>query len=199
MRGPGTRVNASGAPRLPRHWKNESARPWRLLGGPVCASLPNSSRSWDSAADQPPFCGNLSFPDVSAHTQRIQDRGSASTTAGLASNSPPACGPAGYLNGMRPGSELGRQVAVDFESDTDFLECGSCPIHSCLPAFHNDQQPKKWRLSPLLASHDATDRSFKSGRVGASGAFFNCVRLSAMILVECKAAVVKVEYWTISR
>src|SRR5215813_9530227 len=65
-----------------------------------------------------------------------------STTAGLASNSPPACGPAGYLNGMRPGSELGWQVAVDFESDTDFLECGSCPIHSCLPAFHNDQQPK---------------------------------------------------------
>src|SRR5215467_8953509 len=77
--------------------------------------------------------GNLSFPDVSAHTQRIQDRGSASTMVGLASNSPPACGPAGYLNGMRPGSELGRQVAVDFESDTDFLECGSCPIHSCLP------------------------------------------------------------------
>src|SRR5262249_42923726 len=33
----------------------------------------------------------------------------------------------------------------------------------------------------------------------ASGAFFSCVRLSAMILVECKAAVVKVEYWTISR
>src|SRR5262249_1146246 len=62
--------------------------------------------------------GNLSFPDVSAHTQRIQDRGSASTTVGLASNSPPACGPVGYLNGMRPGSELGRQVAVDFESET---------------------------------------------------------------------------------
>jgi len=34
---------------------NESARPWRLLGGPVCASLPNSGRSWDSAAHQPPF------------------------------------------------------------------------------------------------------------------------------------------------
>src|SRR5262249_27172492 len=55
------------------------------------------------------------------------------------------------------------------------------------------------RLSPWLASHDATDRSFKSGGASASGAFFSCVRLSAMILVECKAAVVKVEYWTISR
>jgi hypothetical protein len=49
------------------------------------------------------------------------------------------------------------------------------------------------------ASHDATDRSFKSGRAGASGAFLNCVRLSAMILVDSKAALVKVEYWTISR
>jgi len=52
-----------------------------------------------------------------------------------AADSPPACGPAGYLNGMRPGSELGRQVAVDFESDADFHECGSCPVHSCLQ-FH---------------------------------------------------------------
>src|SRR5262245_54171537 len=25
-------------------------------------------------------------------------------------NSPPACGPAGYLNGVRPGSDLGRQA-----------------------------------------------------------------------------------------
>src|SRR5262249_14001793 len=55
-------------------------------------------------------------------------------------NSPPACGPAGYLNGVRPGSELCRQVAVDFESDADFHECGSCPVHSCLQ-FHNNQQP----------------------------------------------------------
>jgi hypothetical protein len=39
---------------------------------------------------------------------------------GSASNSPPACGPADYLNGKRPGSELGRKVAVDFESDADF-------------------------------------------------------------------------------
>src|SRR5262249_60241458 len=85
--------------------------------------------------------GNLSFPDVSAHTQRIQDRGSASTTVGLASNSPPACGPAGYLNGMRPGSEIGRQVAVGFGSDKNFPECGGCPIHSCFPAFHNDPPP----------------------------------------------------------
>src|SRR5262249_51926842 len=42
---------------------------------------------------------------------------------------------------MRPGSELGRQVAVDFESNADFHEGGSCPVHSCLPTFHNDQQP----------------------------------------------------------
>jgi hypothetical protein len=62
--------------------------------------------------------------------------------AGYASNSPPACGPAGYLNGMRPGSELGRQVAVDFESDADLHECGSCPVHSRLPTFHNDHEPK---------------------------------------------------------
>ena len=37
---------------------------------------------------------------------------------------------AGYLTS---GSELGRQVAVDFESDADFHECGSCPVHSRLP------------------------------------------------------------------
>jgi hypothetical protein len=30
--------NASGGPQLPPHSKNESVRPWRLLGGPVCAS-----------------------------------------------------------------------------------------------------------------------------------------------------------------
>src|SRR5262249_51662471 len=54
---------------------------------------------------------------------------------GLASNSPPACGPAGYLNGKRLGSELGRKVAVDFKSDADFHECGSCPVHSCLLPF----------------------------------------------------------------
>src|SRR5262249_15421614 len=46
----------------------------------------------------------------------------------------------GYLNGVRPGSELCRQVAVDFESDADFHECRSCPVHSCLQ-FHNNQQP----------------------------------------------------------
>src|SRR5262245_9124625 len=63
----------------------------------------------------------------------FQVGGNSEDPAGWASNSPPACGPAGYLNGMRPGSELGRQVAVDFESDADFLECGSCPVHSCLP------------------------------------------------------------------
>jgi hypothetical protein len=44
------------------------------------------------------------------------------------------------------------------------------------------------RLGPRLASHDATDWSFKSGRAGASGVFLNCVRLSAMILVDSKAA-----------
>src|SRR5262249_30401056 len=31
------------------------------------------------------------------------------------------------------GSELGRQVAVDFKSDADFHERGSRPVHSCLP------------------------------------------------------------------
>src|SRR2546430_15269424 len=35
----GKRLGAPG--RLPSHSKNESVRPWRLLGGPVCASLPN--------------------------------------------------------------------------------------------------------------------------------------------------------------
>ena len=42
VRGEGKRL---GRARLPRYWKNESARPWRLLGGPVSASLPNSSES----------------------------------------------------------------------------------------------------------------------------------------------------------
>jgi hypothetical protein len=26
-------------------------------------------------------------------------------------------------------SEFGRQITVDFESDADFHECGSCPVH----------------------------------------------------------------------
>jgi hypothetical protein len=47
-------------------------------------------------------------------------------------NSPPAARRRGYLNKKRPRSELGRQVAVDFESDADFDECGSCPVHSLL-------------------------------------------------------------------
>jgi hypothetical protein len=34
-----------GRPQLPPHLKSESVRPWRLLGGPVCASLPNGSES----------------------------------------------------------------------------------------------------------------------------------------------------------
>jgi hypothetical protein len=34
--------NASDALQLPLHSKNESVRLWRLLGGPVSASLPNS-------------------------------------------------------------------------------------------------------------------------------------------------------------
>jgi hypothetical protein len=85
----GSRVRMKRTSILPRYWKNESARPWRLLGGPVCALLvvdPGTVRriSRPFAAT---LSGNLSFPDVSAHTQRIQDRGSASTTAGLASNS----------------------------------------------------------------------------------------------------------------
>src|SRR5262249_14423964 len=42
----GSHVTRSGTARqFPRHSKNESVRPWRLLGGPVCASLPNSSES----------------------------------------------------------------------------------------------------------------------------------------------------------
>ena len=40
--------------------------------------------------------------------------------------------PTGYLQ-QEPGSELGRQIAVDFESDADFHECGSCPVHWRLP------------------------------------------------------------------
>src|SRR5262245_20385336 len=55
------------------------------------------------------------------------------------------------------------------------------------------------RLGPRLAAHDATGWSFKSGSASASGAFLNWVRLSAMILVDSKAALVKVEYWTTSR
>jgi hypothetical protein len=53
-----------------------------------------------------------------------------------------ACGPGGLSQWDASGSELGRQVAVDFESDADFHECGSCPVHSRLPTVHNGQQPK---------------------------------------------------------
>src|SRR6478736_5243556 len=39
----------------------------------------------------------------------------------------------------------------------------------------------------------------QSRRLGASGTFFQWVRLSAMILVDCNAAWLKVAYSTISR
>src|SRR6516164_84735 len=47
----------------------------------------------------------------------------------------------------------------------------------------------------------AVDRAFtpQSRRLGASGTFFQWVRLSAMILVDCSAAWLKVAYSTISR
>jgi hypothetical protein len=45
LRGPGVKASASGGPRLPLHSKNASVRPWRLLEGPVCVSLPNASES----------------------------------------------------------------------------------------------------------------------------------------------------------
>ena len=41
-RGPGVRVNAWDVRQSPPHWKSESVRLWRLLEGPVSASLPNS-------------------------------------------------------------------------------------------------------------------------------------------------------------
>src|SRR5262249_51960716 len=42
---PGVKASGSGAPQLPPRLKSESVRLWRLLGGPVCASLPNGSES----------------------------------------------------------------------------------------------------------------------------------------------------------
>ena len=44
-------------------------------------------------------------------------------------------------NRIRRGSEFGRQVAVDFQSDADFHECWSCPVQFTLPTFHISQQP----------------------------------------------------------
>jgi hypothetical protein len=67
LRGPRVRVSASGASRLPRHWKNESVRPWRLLGGPVCASLPNSS---ESIPRQCSASATLSPPQASSSDNR---------------------------------------------------------------------------------------------------------------------------------
>jgi hypothetical protein len=71
----------------------------------------------------------------------VDDEAHPLESAVLASNSPPVHKPAGYFNRMRRGSELGRQVAVDFQSDADFHECGSCPVHSLLPPFHASQEP----------------------------------------------------------
>jgi hypothetical protein len=65
-----------------------------------------------------------------------------------------------------PGSELGRQVAVDFESDADFHECGSCPVHSGLLTFHVQQ----------LKLHEG-----KSGLPAPTG-------LAPLVLMDCQAA-----------
>jgi hypothetical protein len=46
--------------------------------------------------------------------------------------SPPALVPTGFFN-RKAQSELGWQIAIDFESDADFHEYRSCPVHSHLP------------------------------------------------------------------
>ena len=48
--------------------------------------------------------------------------------------------PAWVADGLSPKescSEFGWQIAVDFEPDADFHECGSCPVHSRLPISRN--------------------------------------------------------------
>jgi hypothetical protein len=57
-----------------------------------------------------------------------------------------ACGPGGLSQWDSSGSELGRQVAVDFESDADFHECGSCPVHSRLPISSQRRSITRHRL-----------------------------------------------------
>ena len=50
----------------------------------------------------------------------------------------------GLLQQESRGSELGRQVAVDFKSDADFHERGSRPVHSCLPTL-SGRSELTWR------------------------------------------------------
>jgi hypothetical protein len=59
-----------------------------------------------------------------------------------------------------PGSELGRQVAVDFESDADFHECGSCPVHSGLLTF---------RVQQLRLHHAKSGLPAPTGGTGPGG------------------------------
>src|SRR5262249_35226871 len=49
--------NRLGWPPIASALENESMRRWRLLDGPVCARSPLDfgAKSWDSAADHPPF------------------------------------------------------------------------------------------------------------------------------------------------
>jgi len=62
-----------------------------------------------------------------------------------------------------PGSELGRQVAVDFESDADFHECGSCPVHSGFPSFHVQQLKSRDGKSGLPAPTGGTGPGVTGG------------------------------------
>jgi hypothetical protein len=58
-----------------------------------------------------------------------------------------------YFNSMRRGSEFGRQVAVDFQSDADFHECRSGPVHSHLPTLHICQQPRLGHIRSQDGAH----------------------------------------------
>jgi hypothetical protein len=72
---PGAKGNASGARQLPQHSKSESFKPWRLLGGPACASLPNSSESTPGQ-----YSGSAALSTVQASPEQPLVRAEARST-----------------------------------------------------------------------------------------------------------------------
>src|SRR5262245_342267 len=64
----------------------------------------------------------------------------AQTADRLTSQARRLCRPTGLLQQHVLGSELGRQVAVDFESDANLHKRGSCPGHSHLPFLPEHRQ-----------------------------------------------------------
>jgi hypothetical protein len=102
-RGPGMRVNALGVRQSPPHSRNESVRLWRLLEGPVSASLPNSLEL------TPARCSGSAA--LSSRTRSRYEAGQTIAAGGsIQKDSALPQGPAGASGALRGCAKLAQRV-----------------------------------------------------------------------------------------